>query len=475
MASETVDMVIHGGNVVTPAGVIKADVGIDGEKIVFITDSSCLRISAREVINASGKLLLPGIIDAHVHFNTFSDHVDDLSSLGRSAAHGGVTTIIPFISERVDIEGDGLDPLRGQTLIDYIGHFIEEGQHNSVVDYSFHSRIIANWGIIKQIPELCKNGIMSFKVTTGYKKRGRSFADDYMFGTMEMIASSGGLLQIHAENGELIDYLEDKLFKEGRTRPADFLSSRPGVAEADTVASVIKFAKLAHCPIYIVHLSSWEALEEIKIARAKGQRVFAETCPQYLFLTNELLLEYGGLAKIGPPLREKKDNEAIWEGIRQGFIQVVGSDHAPRTKAVKASAGENIFNVPFGAPGTETMLQLIYSEGVRKGRINLQRLAELLSENPAKIYGLYPRKGVIQVGSDADIVIFNPDRDFIITSESQHTNADYTLYEGIRGKGVPEISVLRGRILLENGKLKQIGGYGKFISRPVKSWTGWPF
>lgn len=469
------DTLVYGGSVAIPGGIITADIGISGEKIVSITDSSSLRPPAKEFINATGKLVLPGMIDVHVHFNTFNAFVDDLATLSRSAAHGGITTIVSFVSMRSDLSDDGLGPFRSMKLLDYIGLFIEEGRKGSVIDFGFHSRLIDDWDVIAQIPELAKNGMISFKVGTGYKKRGRSFADDYMVATMESVAAQGGLVQIHAENGILIDYLENKLMKSGRTSSRDFYPSRPDVAEADAVARNIKFAKFTNCSIYIVHLSAKQALEEIKLARLSGQRVFAETCPQYLLLTDKLLEKLGGLAKIGPPLRQEKDNAAMWEGIAKGFIQVIGSDHAAYTKAVKASGGGNIFSVVFGCPGTETIVQLMYSEGVRKGRITMQRFVELLSENPARIFGLYPCKGAIQVGSDADLVIFDPNKDFLITAQNQHTNADYTFYEGWTGKGVPEITLLRGKILLENGELKQSGGYGRFIPRPVAGWPGYPF
>lgn len=475
MSSEMLDMLIFGGDVVTPKGVIKASVGVRGEKIVSITDSSFSKPPAKEVVNASGKLVLPGAIDVHVHFKTFNAQVDDLATLSTSAAHGGVTTIVSFISHRTDLPEDGLGPFRGMRLVDYLGLFIEEGRQGSVIDFGFHGRIIDDWDVIAQIPELHKMGVLSFKVNCGYRKRGRSFNDDYMIGTMESVAALGGLLQIHAENGILIDYLENKLIRDNRINPVDFYDSRPGVAEADAVARDIKFAKFTNCPIYIVHLSSWEALEEIKNARSRGQYVFAETCPQYLLLTNKLMEKYGGLAKIGPPLRGEKDNESMWEGIAQGYIQVVGTDHAAYTKAAKASGGDNIFKVPFGCPGTETMLRLMYNEGVLKGRITLERLVELISENPARIFGLYPRKGVIQIGADADIVILNPNQDFVIRAEGQHSKADYSLYEGMKGKGVPEISILRGKVLLKDGEIRQTGGYGKFIPRPVEGWPGYPF
>ena len=316
-------------------------------------------------------------------------------------------------------------------------------------------------------------GVKSYKMFMTYKKRpGRMCDDDYICKAMEQVAAGGGIMQLHCESGNIIEYLENKLIAEGHTHPTDFPSACPDWAEEEAINRAVKMGAATGCPTYVVHLSTQVGLEQIKQAQAQGQRVWTESCPQYLLLSDAEMARFGPLAKMGPPLRPEQgpNQEALWRGLEQGHASVVASDHAPHPQELKKPGWDNIFvdregkSIPFGSPGVETIFPLMYSEGVVKRGLPIWWLARVMSENPARIFGLYPRKGVIQVGSDADLLILDPKGDRIVTSRDHKSNAGYTLFEGWQISGKPWMTLLRGKVLLNEGSLEQKPGYGKFLA-----------
>jgi len=302
-------------------------------------------------------------------------------------------------------------------------------------------------------------GVRTFKFFLTYLKQGW-YTDDYqLIKAMDLLAERGGMAMVHAEDGGGIDYLEDKYLTGPDASAANFNTSRPAALEEEAVFRAIRLAEVAGCPLYVPHVTAARALRPIRQAQADGLPVYAETCPQYLTLTQEIIQERGALAKIGPPIRSAADREALWGALADGTLQVVASDHAPKRKDPHGDFIEQ----PFGSPQIETLLPLTYDGGVNRGRISLVRLAQVLCENPARIFGLYPRKGTLAVGSDADLVVFDPTREFTLRADNQHTNAGYTLYEGRTLLGWPECSFQRGRRMLWQGEIVAPPGQGQFL------------
>ena len=386
--AEKYDLLIQKGIVVTGSGVRKADVGIKGEKIVAVKPGLLEREASR-TINASGKYVMPGVIDVHVH----PVYEDDLGGLSYTAAFGGTTTLIHFAYAKP-----------GMKLIDTIKKYQEEGLQKSYLDFGIHGTLFDPASQVEEIPRAFDLGVSSFKMFMTYAKL-KWMTDDYhLTAAMDLISDGGGLAMVHAENGLVTDYLEDRSLRKGEDQKKVFLKTRPDLLEAEAIFRALTIATITRCPLYIVHLSTEKGVIPIQRAKEEGQRVYVETCPQYLTMTDAKLQKLGPLAKIGPPLRNEKDRLALWKAIQKGIIDVVASDHAPKAKKIE----DPFFEAPYGSPQSETMLTVTYDEGVNKKRIKPSKLVQLLSENPAKIFGLYPEKGTIQKGSDADLVIFDP-------------------------------------------------------------------
>lgn len=453
------DAVVAGGQVVTERTVAQANVAIKDGRVVGLVDPS-VTLEAARTIDAAGKIVMPGVVDAHFHCATLHSRThpfdDTFEVASTTAAYGGVTTLMAFVWG---------EP--GEPLAQFLNSFIGEVGSRFLVDFSFHCGLRPEMPLIRQVGDAFELGVTSFKMHTDYRKTGggRMSDDDHRLAAMEQIGQRGGILMVHAENGYIIDYLEDKYIAQGKVAAGYLLPSRPNLAEAVAVHSCIVLGEIAQCPLYIVHLSAKEALEEIAAAQAQGKAVYTETCPQYLLLTNDHMLKDGGLSKVGPPLRTEVDTKAMWWGIQNGTIETVASDHAAVKVARKREAGNDIFQVPFGSPQIETMLPLLYSVGVAQGRISLTRMVELLCEHPARRFGLYPKKGTLQVGADADLVVFDPNIEWAVRAADLHTAADHTPYEGWKVRGRPVVSLLRGQVLLEGGKLYQKPGFGQFIAR----------
>lgn len=458
MPEARVDTIVRGGQVVSSTQVYDAAIAIAGEKIVALGPENLLP-PADNYIDAEGKLVLPGLIDSHVHL----DGHDDYALGARAAAYAGLTTLIPFGTYDMEKE---------ETLPAAVNRIREEIEASAVVDFGFHFILQNRPYILDGLRQAMEMGVKSYKMFMTYKKRpGRMCEDDFIFQAMESVAAGGGVLQLHCESGNIIDYLENKLIGEGHTHPTDFPSACPDWAEEEAINRAIKMGAATKCPTYVVHLSTQLGLERIKQAQSLGQAVYTETCPQYLLLSDAEMAKYGPLAKIGPPLRAEDgpDRDALWRGLAQGHTSIVSSDHAPHPYELKQVGWENIFvtpdgaSVPFGSPGLETIVSLMYSEGVVKRGLPIWWLARVMSENPARIFGLYPQKGTIQVGSDADLLIIDPAGDRIITAKDHQSNAGYSLFEGWQVSGRPWMTLLRGKVLLNQGKLEQQPGYGKFL------------
>ena len=444
------DYLVKGGLVVDQGVIRRADVAIANGKIVTVAPD--LAEAAKRTIDARGKYVLPGIIDAHTH----PVYLDDLQGTSEAAAHGGITTVIHYAYAKP-----------GTKLMEAINQFRQDGESGSVLDFALHGGLFDPKHQAEEIPMAVAAGVTSFKMFMTYAKL-KWMTDDYqLMRTFDIISQAGGMGMVHAENGLATDYLQDKYLQLGRDPKEVFVATRPAVLEAEAVNRAIAMAQVAGCPLYIVHLTASEDVEVVARAREKGYRVFAETCPQYLTLTSEEIFGQGALAKIGPPLRGKQDNQALWKALAGGVIDTIASDHAPKQK----TKGDDFFAAAYGSPSTETMFPVVYDAGINGGELSLPRLVQVMCENPARIFGLYPQKGTLQVGSDADIVIVDPALTHTIEQKTQHSHASYTLYEGRTCLGRPILSMQRGEVILEKGTLHTSPGHGKFLRTDTKDGT----
>lgn len=466
------DYLLKGGLIANASDVYEGSIGVKNGKIAA-TLGKDTEEKASEVIPLQGKIVMPGAIDIHTHVKTsYSPLVDDLKQVSIEGAYGGITTFFIHLGlskGMKEVKGTPYKAIdtEGVKLEEFFKPIIEEGRRNSVIDFGMHCVLAADEGVIRQIPDGPKVGITSWKMTLGYNpSRGWTIDDRKLMIILENIAATKGLAMFHCENGYVIGYLEDKLVAEGRYDADHFLEARPGILEAETIYRISVFSRMTGCPFYVVHLSSKEGEETITTARMMGTEITVETCPQYLLLTDEDNLKQRGVLKVAPPLRTKEDTEALWKALSAGRIDTIGSDHAGFDRDSQKLAAPNFLAVPFGIPGIETMLPLMFSEGVAKGRITLSRLVQVLSTNPAKKLGLYPRKGSFAVGADADLVVIDPNVNWEIKATELHSNARFTGYEGWQVKGKPVMSMLRGNMLLRDGRLQGQPGCGLYIHRP---------
>lgn len=449
---------IKNGRIVTAIDDYPGDILIENEIVSLIGQS--LEIDADRVIDAADRLVIPGGIDPHTHMElpfggTFSS--DDFWTGTRAAAYGGTTTIIDFAVQT-----------KGESMIAGVDRWHEKAQGKTAVDYGFH--LITTDFEDKHTEEmytLMDEGITSFKLFMAYP--GVFLADDAtIFRAMSAAGERGGLICMHAENGIVIDEIVKRALAEGRTAPKYHALTRPTVAEAEGVHRAIAIAEMAESPVYIVHLSSADALNQVREARDRGLPAFAETCPQYLFLSID---DYGDDFEgakyvMTPALREKWNQDELWKGLRMDDLQVVSTDHCPFCMKEQKELGiDNFALIPNGAPGVENRMVLIYNGGVHEKRISLNRFVELTSTAAAKMFGMFPKKGTIAVGSDADIVIFNPHERQTISVETHHMNVDYNAYEGFEVQGAVETVISRGKVIVENGEYRGKQGDGQFIKR----------
>lgn len=455
---ERADLALLGGQVVTPNGVQRVGVAIRDGRIVAVAPEADLP-PATEQIDVAGAIVLPGAIDAHLHYDRDGRLTDRVDAASRSGVFGGVTSAVAFLLWQPE-----------RKLTDTLDEGIAELEAESYFDLGFHMYLRANdFDAIPELPTLVQRGVPSFKMAMAYKRRGMMCSDEFLLKAFETIGRAGGLAMVHAECGEAIEYLEQQAEAAGTRRPEDYAATRPSYTEAESIGRAATLGQAVGCPLYIVHLSSKLGLRRLLEARAAGQDVVAETCPQYLVLTEAEMARQGPLAKIAPPLRLESDQEALWSALVDGELSIVASDHAPHPSSKKQVGWDDIFQSPFGAPSIETMLPLLYSEGAVKRGLGLEWLAWVSSEGPARMHGLYPRKGTIQVGADADLVAIDPGRTVTVDPADLHSNADYTPYKGRTVQGWPTITVVGGEVLVRDGHLTRGPGRARFLARPTVS------
>ena len=455
-------LLIKNGRIITASDDCIGDIYIKGETVSAIGKD--LNVEADQTIDATGMLVFPGGIDPHVHLDmpfmgTFTS--DNYETATRAALFGGTTTVIDYVIQT-----------QGKSLYSALEEWRGRSEGNTFGDYSFHIAITDyNEDVSRELVDIVeKEGITSFKTFMAYK--GALMIDDgQMIALMKQMKDLGGLVQVHATNGDMIDHLVAKHRGEGKLAPLYHYLSQPEITEAEASRRFIDMAYHTGAPAYIVHMTCEGALNAVRNATLRNQKVFVETCPQYLLLDASLYEKDFDGAKwvMSPPLREKKDRETLWAGLNQGLVQVIGTDHAPFTLEQKKMGEKDFSKIPNGMPGIEHRLELIYSEGVVKGRISLNKFIEITSTNAAKILGLYPKKGCLSIGSDADIVIFDPEEKHTLSVDTHHMNCDYSAYEGWDVTGKCKTVLLRGKVAVDDGEVKIGKGSGQFIKRGATS------
>ncbi|MFG1421782.1 dihydropyrimidinase [Roseixanthobacter liquoris] len=456
------DLVVRNGTVVTEAGLSRCDVGIANGIITALGLE--LGPGARE-LDATARLVLPGGIDAHCHIEQVSSYglmgADDFFAASRAAAFGGTTTIVPFAAQH-----------RGQRLPDVFADYHRRAREKSILDYSFHALISDPTEDLlnDHLPRLIAEGITSIKLFTAYDLI--AVSDEQILDLLSVCREHGAMAMVHAENNGMIKWMAKKLIAGGFTAPKYHAMSHPRLAEVEAVRRCIALATLADAPLLIVHVSTVEALAAIRAARAEGRAIFGETCPQYLLLSAadlDLPGYEGAKFCFSPPPRGPVEQEALWAGLADGTLQIYSSDHAPyrmdETGKFARSATPTFKDIANGIPGIEVRLPLLFSEGVNGGRIDLPRFVALSATNAAKLYGLFPRKGTIAVGSDADLALWDPDRRVTLRAADLHDTVGYTPFEGREVTGWPTTIVRRGDVIVDDGVLNAAPGSGRFIAR----------
>ena len=450
-------VLIKNGRIITADADYKADIFIEGETIATIGKN--LNIRADKIIDASGKLVMPGGIDPHVHLDmpfmgTYSS--DNYETGTRAALFGGTTMVIDFILQK-----------QGNSLKAALDEWRGRSNGNCVGDYSFHMAVTDfNDDTKKEIRHFIEiEGITSFKTFMAYK--GALMIDDrQMIGLMEEVKKCGGLINVHATNGDMIDYLVQKHRSEGKLSPLYHYLSQPEVTEAEAAERFADMANYTGCPGYIVHLTCEGALNAVRNATKRNQNLFVETCIQYLIIDASLYKKEDGAKWVmSPPLREKKDQATLWAGINQGLVQVVATDHCPFMWEQKLMGKDDFSKIPNGHPAIENRMELLFSEGVSKGKITLNKFVEISSTNAAKIFGMIPQKGTIAIGCDADIILLDPVEKHKLSAKTHHMNVDYSGYEGWDCTGKIKTVLLRGEVVIDDNKCLVQKGFGKFIKR----------
>ena len=454
----TYDLILRNCKAVDVSGTQECEIAVEGGKIVKL--AKVIEDGADRIIDCTGKLVIPGAIDGHVHFEMeYGPGIrtaDDFRTGTESAAAGGVTTVIDFVT-----------PVRGQPLSDAFEERLRAAQGKVLVDFGLHVCVLeANAQRISELRRLVEErGVASVKVFTAYRSRGLMIDDGSLIRLSRELAAMDVLMLCHCENEEMVARATEELAFEGRTDVAHYESSRPDYAEAEAVNRIGFISAVTGVEFLVVHISSAAALSSLRTLKRSGVRARGETCPHYLVFTKEVYRsERGPLYVMAPPLRTALDKEALWRGISDGTIDVVGSDHAPYL-AVHKFRSRDFREIPGGVQGTEVIVPLLFSEGVRRGLIGLERLVELTSYNPARIYGLSHRKGRIAVGLDADIVVIDPEKRVRLGRETLHSALDHSIYEGVEVTGYPVLTVARGEVVAEDGQITGRPGRGEYLHR----------
>jgi dihydropyrimidinase len=449
---------IKDGTVVNADGSTEADVLVDGEQVAQLGPD--LEVAADATIDASGKYVIPGAIDVHTHMElpfggTFAK--DTFETGTRAAAFGGTTSIIDFAVQS-----------RGASLREGLDAWHAKAEGNATVDYGFHMIMSdVNDATLAEMDQLVAEGVTDFKLFTAYP--GVFYSDDgAIFRAMQQTAKNDGLIMMHAENGLAIDVVAEQYVADGKTDPYYHGVVRYPIFEGEATNRVIRLAEAAGVPVYIVHLSARDALEQVRAARERGAQAFAETCPQYLFLSlDDMGNGFEGAKYVcSPPLRPKDHWEDLWRGLVEDDLQVVSTDHCPFDFHDQKLLGQGDFRkVPNGLPGVEDRVDLLHDGGVVGGRLTKERWVEVISAAPARMFGLAGRKGVVAVGADADIVVYDPTRNHTISAKTHHMDVDYSCYEGREVQGGSDVVLSRGRVVVENGEWKGEKGWGRFLRR----------
>ena len=456
-------LLIRNGRVITATDDYVADVYCDKGVVQVIGNGlPTEKFGGDRTIDASGQYVIPGGIDVHTHLNMpfgGTTSADDFESGTIAAAFGGTTSIVDFAIQ-----------YRGQTMRHALDDWRTRADGKAVIDYGFHMIVteLEDAGLGDMDRMVRDEGVTSFKLFMAYP--GVFMVDDAtIFRALRRTGENGGLVCMHAENGGVIDELVKEALRKGETAPKYHALTRPPAAEGEATGRAIALAEMARVPIYIVHLSAAHALEKVKQARDMGLPAYAETCPQYLFLSYDNYEEPGfdgAKYVMSPPLREKWHQDVLWKGLAKNDLQVISTDHCPFCMAEQKELGKNDFSkIPNGAPGIETRLTLVHDGGVRHGRISMNRFVELCSTTPAKMFGLFPRKGTIAVGSDADIVIFDPNRSATLGVKTLHMKVDYNPYEGRTVQGSPSTVICGGEVIIDGDQFVGRKGGGRFLTR----------
>lgn len=458
-------LLIKNGQIVTEKEVFFGDIYTEDELIKDIGEN--LNYEADRVIDANGKYVLPGGIDAHTHMElpvmgTFSS--DDFYTGTLAALHGGTTTIIDFANQ-----------VRGETLNKTLDDWHQKADDKAVCDYGFHISVTdVNEESLKEIKGLMDDGgVTSFKTFLAYDAM--KLSEESLEKLMVEVNRHGGMITNHAENGAFIDALIKKTKAEGKLAPKYHPLTRPGSAESDAALKLLKLAEKTSCPTYIVHMSSAGTLNYLRNYREKGLKVFGETCTQYLVLDRELYehFDFKESSKyvMSPPLRSRPDRDAMWRGLQTGVIDVIATDHCPFTTEQKSAGREDFTKIPNGAPGVEDRMEVVFSIGVQEKLLGLNQYVNATATNPAKLFGIYPQKGTLKVGSDADIIILDPAKEHKITASTRHMNCDYNAYDDRGVKGKVDVTILRGNVVIENGNETVIKGSGRYLKRNKPTFT----
>jgi dihydropyrimidinase len=454
-------VLIKGGRIVTAVDDYVADVLIEGETVAAV--GSSLNGPADRVIDASGKYVIPGAIDPHTHMEMpFGGTVscDDFTSGTVSAAFGGTTTLIDFCLQAP-----------GQSIPDALATWHEKIERcPPVIDVGFHMAItdLHDGGRLEDVARVPDEGVTSYKLFMAYK--GAIMVDDAtLFRTMQVAARTGALVMVHAENGDAIDVLVKQALAEGKTEPRWHAATRPPETEAEATNRAVMLAHIAGCPLYVVHISCRESAEPIAAARSRGWQTWGETCTQYLFIDETRLEEpdfAGAKFVYTPPPRAAENHEHLWMALRTGVLSVVSTDHCPfRWRDQKTLGRDDFSKIPNGGPGVENRLHMLHHFGVRQGRLTMNQLVDLCCTQPARLFGLFPRKGTIAAGADADIVVWDSEKPLTLSAATHHSNVDYNLYEGTEVIGAPEVVLVRGQVIVDNDELVAAPGAGQFVRR----------